>query len=250
MTELVAYLVPGIALGSSFALIGSGFVVVHRVTRVVNFAQGSIAVRRRRCCPRRCWPAGCRTWLGEALTVVICGVVGRAGRPARRRQPRHPAADLADRHPRRLDADLGGHHLALGPGPGVAAGPERFRDDPRRQVERQRLLVARRDSGGLRGAGALLLPDLRRQGAHRERVEPVRRPDGRHRRTPDGAGGVRPLRGARRTGRGADRAEQRRVVLLRPADGARAGSRPPSSAGWSARCAPWSAGSASAWPAS
>ena len=44
MTELVTYLVSGIALGSSFALIGSGFVVVHRVTRVVNFAQGSIAV--------------------------------------------------------------------------------------------------------------------------------------------------------------------------------------------------------------
>ena len=44
MRELVTYLVSGIALGSSFALIGSGFVVVHRVTRVVNFAQGSIAV--------------------------------------------------------------------------------------------------------------------------------------------------------------------------------------------------------------
>ena len=44
MKELVIYLVSGVALGSSFALIGSGFVVVHRVTRVVNFAQGSIAV--------------------------------------------------------------------------------------------------------------------------------------------------------------------------------------------------------------
>jgi len=40
MNELVGYLVSGVALGSSFALIGSGFVVVHRVTRVVNFAQG------------------------------------------------------------------------------------------------------------------------------------------------------------------------------------------------------------------
>ena len=44
MNELVVYLVSGVALGSSFALIGSGFVVVHRVTRVVNFAQGSLAV--------------------------------------------------------------------------------------------------------------------------------------------------------------------------------------------------------------
>ena len=44
MNELITYLVSGVALGSSFALIGSGFVVVHRVTRVVNFAQGSLAV--------------------------------------------------------------------------------------------------------------------------------------------------------------------------------------------------------------
>jgi branched-chain amino acid transport system permease protein len=44
MSDLITYLVTGIALGSSFALVGSGFVVVHRVTRVVNFAQGSLAV--------------------------------------------------------------------------------------------------------------------------------------------------------------------------------------------------------------
>lgn len=44
MSEFVVYLVSGIALGCSFALVGSGFVVVHRVTRVVNFAQGMFAV--------------------------------------------------------------------------------------------------------------------------------------------------------------------------------------------------------------
>jgi branched-chain amino acid transport system permease protein len=75
MTELVTYLVTGLALGSSFALIGSGFVVVHRVTRVVNFAQGSLAI-----------VGGMLSAtllggllphpLGEAVAVVTCAGIG------------------------------------------------------------------------------------------------------------------------------------------------------------------------------
>lgn len=44
MNDFITYLVSGIAIGCTFALIGSGFVVVHRVTRVVNFTQGTLAV--------------------------------------------------------------------------------------------------------------------------------------------------------------------------------------------------------------
>ncbi len=44
MSELLGYLASGIALGCTFALIGSGFVVIHRVTRVINFTQGTLAV--------------------------------------------------------------------------------------------------------------------------------------------------------------------------------------------------------------
>lgn len=44
MVDFLTYLVSGIALGSSFALIGSGFVIAFRVTQVVNLAQGSLAV--------------------------------------------------------------------------------------------------------------------------------------------------------------------------------------------------------------
>ena len=75
MTELVAYLVSGIALGSSFALIGSGFVVVHRVTRVVSFAQGSVAIVGGMASASLLdghLPHG----LGEIAAVVLCGVVG------------------------------------------------------------------------------------------------------------------------------------------------------------------------------
>ncbi|WP_454859418.1 branched-chain amino acid ABC transporter permease [Promicromonospora soli] len=75
MTELVAYLVSGIALGSSFALIGSGFVVVHRVTRVVNFAQGSVAIvggMTSATLLNGLLPHG----LGEIVAVLLCGVLG------------------------------------------------------------------------------------------------------------------------------------------------------------------------------
>lgn len=44
MNEFVTYLLSGLAVGCSFALVAIGFVVIHRVTGVVNFAQGSFAV--------------------------------------------------------------------------------------------------------------------------------------------------------------------------------------------------------------
>lgn len=44
MSDFITYLVSGVALGSSFALIGSGFVIAYRVTQVVNLAQGALAV--------------------------------------------------------------------------------------------------------------------------------------------------------------------------------------------------------------
>ncbi|GAA2847429.1 branched-chain amino acid ABC transporter permease [Actinoplanes cyaneus] len=44
MAALVQYLITGIGVGCAYALLGSGLVVIYRVTRVVNFAQGSFAV--------------------------------------------------------------------------------------------------------------------------------------------------------------------------------------------------------------
>jgi len=94
MTEFVTYLVSGIALGSSFALIGSGFVVVHRVTRVVNFAQGSLAV----------FGAMLSAWLlagrlphglGELVAVLVSGLAGLVvGLIAIGRRGTHPLISL------------------------------------------------------------------------------------------------------------------------------------------------------------
>lgn len=44
MSLFVQYLLTGVATGCTFALVATGFVAIHRVTRVVNFAQGGFAV--------------------------------------------------------------------------------------------------------------------------------------------------------------------------------------------------------------
>lgn len=44
MNTFLTFLFSGLAVGASFALIGSGFVVVHRVTNIINFTQGTLTV--------------------------------------------------------------------------------------------------------------------------------------------------------------------------------------------------------------
>lgn len=94
MRELLTYVVTGITLGASFALIGSGFVVVHRVTRVVNFAQGMFAIIATMIAAsllRGQLPHG----LAEAAAVLACGVVGAAvGWVALGRRGTHPLISL------------------------------------------------------------------------------------------------------------------------------------------------------------
>ncbi|MGH3319745.1 MAG: branched-chain amino acid ABC transporter permease [Streptosporangiaceae bacterium] len=44
MSAFLQYLISGIAIGCTFALVASGFVAIFRVTGVINFAQGTFAV--------------------------------------------------------------------------------------------------------------------------------------------------------------------------------------------------------------
>lgn len=94
MNELVTYVVTGVTLGASFALIGSGFVVVHRVTRIVNFAQGSFAIVAAMLASsllRGRLPHG----LAEAAAVLVCGLVGAGvGWVALGRRGTHPLISL------------------------------------------------------------------------------------------------------------------------------------------------------------
>lgn len=74
MNNLLVYVVSGLALAGSFALIGSGIVVVYRVTHVLNFAQGTFAVFGAffSYSLSSMLPGG----LGGVLAVVACAVVG------------------------------------------------------------------------------------------------------------------------------------------------------------------------------
>ncbi|TQS45451.1 branched-chain amino acid ABC transporter permease [Cryptosporangium phraense] len=72
---MIEYLVAGTALGCTIALLASGFVVVHRVTGVVNFAQGLFPVVAGLSCGTLLssgWPHG----LSELAAVALAGVVG------------------------------------------------------------------------------------------------------------------------------------------------------------------------------
>lgn len=44
MSAFFSYLIHGLAVGCSFALLASGIIIIYRVTRVVNLAQGTFAV--------------------------------------------------------------------------------------------------------------------------------------------------------------------------------------------------------------
>jgi branched-chain amino acid transport system permease protein len=75
VSAFLQYLISGLALGCSFALVASGFVAIHRVTRVVNFAQGSFAVIA--CfCAASFLRAGLPHGVAELAAIAIAGVAG------------------------------------------------------------------------------------------------------------------------------------------------------------------------------
>jgi branched-chain amino acid transport system permease protein len=75
VSAFVQYLASGLALGCTFALIASGFVVIHRVTRVVNFAQGAFPVVAGLAAASflaRGLPHG----VAEVAAIALAGVIG------------------------------------------------------------------------------------------------------------------------------------------------------------------------------
>jgi branched-chain amino acid transport system permease protein len=75
MTFFLQVLSAGVATGAAFALVATGFVVIHRVTRVVNFAQGVFSVLAGMLCfslLMRGLPHG----LAEAVAVAAAAAAG------------------------------------------------------------------------------------------------------------------------------------------------------------------------------
>jgi branched-chain amino acid transport system permease protein len=75
MGGLVQYLLTGVGLGCAYALTGSGLVVIYRVTKVVNFAQGSFAVLAA-LSVTTFLAAGLPHGLAEGLAVLLGGAAG------------------------------------------------------------------------------------------------------------------------------------------------------------------------------
>jgi branched-chain amino acid transport system permease protein len=75
MTAFVQYVITGLGTGCAYALVGSGMVAIYRVTRVVNFAQGSFAVLAAMC-TSTLLAAGFPHGVGEALAVALAAAVG------------------------------------------------------------------------------------------------------------------------------------------------------------------------------
>jgi branched-chain amino acid transport system permease protein len=77
VTLLADYLVAGISTGCAFALVATGFVVIHRVTGVVNFAQGTFVVVGG-LVGYSLLSNGVPHVAAEGLAVVVSGLVGLA----------------------------------------------------------------------------------------------------------------------------------------------------------------------------
>ena len=78
MSELVGYLISGIAVGCGYALLASGFVAIFRVTEVINFAQGTLAVLGGFVAYSALTSARLPQGLAEALGVLAAGAAGLA----------------------------------------------------------------------------------------------------------------------------------------------------------------------------
>jgi branched-chain amino acid transport system permease protein len=75
LSAFLQYLITGLGVGCGYALVGSGLVVIYRVTRVVNFAQGAFAVVAAMSVSTLLG-VGLPHGLAEALAVGLAGVVG------------------------------------------------------------------------------------------------------------------------------------------------------------------------------
>jgi branched-chain amino acid transport system permease protein len=75
MSNFITYVFSGLALGCSFALLGCGFVAIHRVTGVVNFAQGAFGVVAG-LAASSFLGQGMPHGVAEVLAVLIAGAAG------------------------------------------------------------------------------------------------------------------------------------------------------------------------------
>ncbi|NUP68894.1 MAG: branched-chain amino acid ABC transporter permease [Nonomuraea sp.] len=75
MSAFLTYLLNGLAVGCAIALVASGLVTIHRVTGVVNFAQGTFAVVAG-LCAASLLGLGLPHGVGEVAAVLVAALAG------------------------------------------------------------------------------------------------------------------------------------------------------------------------------
>jgi len=95
---LLQNLITGIMLGMVYATLALGFVVLHKSTGILNFAQGGLVAMGAYICWALIEQVGLNSWLSIILTLILCFVLGL----------------ILERFPIRLIAKrVGGHAFAM-----------------------------------------------------------------------------------------------------------------------------------------
>src|SRR5215471_11115247 len=78
MGILLQLIFTGLGVGSIYALVALGFVLIYRATNVVNFAQGDFAMVAAFAMVVLTIDVGLPYWLGIVLTLLVLAVFGAA----------------------------------------------------------------------------------------------------------------------------------------------------------------------------
>lgn len=76
LSSLLALTVNGVVIGSVYAMIAVGFVVIYKTTRVMNFAQGELLMIGAYVCLLLTVDYKLPFWFAFAMTAVVCAVLG------------------------------------------------------------------------------------------------------------------------------------------------------------------------------
>ena len=76
MNDFLQFLVAGVAVGTLYALVALGFVIIYKATGIINFAQGALALVGAYLTYNAMHTWGLPFYAAVALAVVACGVLG------------------------------------------------------------------------------------------------------------------------------------------------------------------------------
>jgi branched-chain amino acid transport system permease protein len=76
MEFFIQLLITGVVLGSIYALVALGFVLIYKSTGVINFAQGEFLMLGAYICLQMVVGYHMNFWASFVLTLIVCGIIG------------------------------------------------------------------------------------------------------------------------------------------------------------------------------